>query len=340
MEALCAEFCAAGVILRQYDFLAQTCHDLHECPHLRSIDRTFLISTSFGAAGWHEADRSFQDGAVVFGTKWSLVRSPGQGADDELPSSHILHGVLFRSRWHAQVISIERSVALPAFDIQAAQILKQLLAHLYRARSLGENLKALHNECSAFIAVLQHVPFACFLVNQQGYVHFANKAGAAMLGGSELRIIGDRLCGSTSRNSRLIWRAVSRVAANSATNCEVSLALPPDAENAPLILNLFPVRGNTSQASCQSEAKIAIVAKDPMGAAFSSLGCLSEMYRLTPAESRLVGLLAKQAGVFEAAGKIGISRNTARTHMRHLYAKLNVHCQADLMRLLSRFGML
>ncbi|MGA7327784.1 MAG: helix-turn-helix transcriptional regulator [Rhodomicrobium sp.] len=160
-----------------------------------------------------------------------------------------------------------------------------------------------------------------------------------MLVGSELKIISDRLCARSSKNSRLIWRAVSGAVANGEIP-EAPLALPLDTEDEPLILNLFPVRENTSQVSCQHEAKVAIFAKDPAGASFSSLGCLSEIYHLTPAESRLVGLLAKQAGVFEAAGKIGISRNTARTHMRHLYAKLNVHSQADLVRLLSRFGML
>ena len=340
MEALCEEFRAAGAVLRHYDFLAQTCHDLHQCPHLCSTKWSFLKSKSLDAAGWSEANRGFQEGTVVLGTKFEPAESHGQGTNGEFPGSHILHGVLSRNRWHAQTISIERPVALPGFGEDAAQLLKQLLIHLYRAKEVGESVQARLCERSDFLTILQEVPFACFLVNAQSYMHFVNKAGSAMLEGSELRIVSDRLCARSSKNSRLIWRAVSAAAAKGVMSAGGPLTLPLDIEDAPLILNLFPVRRNTSQTSSGHEAKVAIVAKDPMGAALSSLRGLSEMYHLTPAESRLVGLLAKQAGVFDAAGKIGISRNTARTHMRHLYAKLNVHCQADLIRLLSRCGML
>jgi DNA-binding CsgD family transcriptional regulator len=340
MEALCEEFRAAGVILRHYDFLAQTCQDLHQCSHLCKANGSFLKSRQLDAAGWREANRSFQEGTVVLGTKLEQAENHRQGTNGEFPGSHILHGVLSRKRWQAQTVSIERPHTLPGFGRDATHLLEQILTHLYRAIKLGECIQAGLNERSDFLAVLQGVPFACFLVNAQSYVHFVNKAGSAMLSGSELRIVASRLSARGSKNSRLIWRSVSAAAADVAMIAGEPLTLPLDTEDAPLILNLFPVRGNASQISSAHEAKVAIVAKDPMGPTISSLRSLSEIYHLTPAESRLVGLLAKRAGVFDAAGKIGISRNTARTHMRHLYAKLNVHCQADLIRLLSRCGII
>jgi DNA-binding CsgD family transcriptional regulator len=343
MEALCCEFRATRVVIRQYDFLARMCQDLHRCPHHSSLDARLPSQPALGAAGWREADRSFHDGVVISSTALAAGsgrNSSDQSADERVFGFSTLHGVLNRSRWHAQVVCIERFSPSQAFDSKAAHLLEQLLAHLHRARSLGDSVGAKLHERTAFIAVLQQVPFACLLVNQHCYIRFINKAAAAMLSRSELRVIADRLCGSDSKNSALLWQAVSRAAANGGVSGEVSLALPLESMDAPLVLKLFPVHENGDEVSRLAGTMVAIVAKDPMGAAFESLGRLSEIYGLTPAESRLVGHLSKRAGLFEAAEKIGISKNTARTHMRHIYAKLNVHCQADLMRLLSRFGML
>jgi DNA-binding CsgD family transcriptional regulator len=344
MEAFCCEFRAAGTVIRQYDFLARTCRQLQCCPHFLSGTPAPPVPLPSQAEDWHDLENRFEAGAVIFGAVPAASDNPQSGRDHRgdrrCPGSHLLHGVLSRSRQHAQAISIVRPTALPAFDSDAARRLEPLLAHLSRAHSLGQSIDAQLHERFAFMALLQHIPFACLLVNQLSYVRFINEAAAAMLvGGGELRVIADRLCGRTLKSSDLLWRAVSQTAAigDGATG-EVSLALPHDTEDVPLVLKLFSIQQDTSGASRRPEAMVAVIAKNPMGAAFTPLGRLCEAYGLTRAESRLIGQLSNGSGLFETARRIGISRNTARTHMRNIYAKLNVHDQLNLMRLLGRFG--
>jgi DNA-binding CsgD family transcriptional regulator len=50
-------------------------------------------------------------------------------------------------------------------------------------------------------------------------------------------------------------------------------------------------------------------------------------------------LLTGGQGLFEAAEKLGITKNTARTHMRNIYSKVGTHRQADLIRLFGQFSM-
>ncbi|MEO5373231.1 MAG: helix-turn-helix transcriptional regulator [Alphaproteobacteria bacterium] len=62
---------------------------------------------------------------------------------------------------------------------------------------------------------------------------------------------------------------------------------------------------------------------------------LAEAFRLTPSEARIARSIARGQGLFETATELGISRNTARTHMKRIYAKTGARRQGDLVRLLK-----
>ena len=62
---------------------------------------------------------------------------------------------------------------------------------------------------------------------------------------------------------------------------------------------------------------------------------LRAMYALTAAEARLAACVAQGFGVNEAAARLGITRNTARTQLKAVFAKLGVDRQAGVVRLLT-----
>lgn len=57
---------------------------------------------------------------------------------------------------------------------------------------------------------------------------------------------------------------------------------------------------------------------------------LAETFGLTPAESRLLQALLQGQGLTDAAARLGVSVNTAKTHLRALFEKLECSRQADL----------
>jgi DNA-binding CsgD family transcriptional regulator len=59
---------------------------------------------------------------------------------------------------------------------------------------------------------------------------------------------------------------------------------------------------------------------------------LAEAFGLTPAEGRLLQVLLRGQGLREAAACLGISANTAKTHLRALFDKLGCARQAELVR--------
>jgi DNA-binding CsgD family transcriptional regulator len=65
-------------------------------------------------------------------------------------------------------------------------------------------------------------------------------------------------------------------------------------------------------------------------------GLLSRTFHLTPAEARLASILADGEGIDGASARLAIGRETARTHLRAIFAKTGTRRQAELAALLSR----
>ena len=81
-------------------------------------------------------------------------------------------------------------------------------------------------------------------------------------------------------------------------------------------------------------AAAALFITDPEEGATLDSRALHQLFGLTPAEIRLCIALVKGMSVEEYALEAGISSNTARTHVKRIYAKTGVRRQSELVRLL------
>jgi DNA-binding CsgD family transcriptional regulator len=68
----------------------------------------------------------------------------------------------------------------------------------------------------------------------------------------------------------------------------------------------------------------------------SSVHLVTELYNLSPAESRLAAALASGKSVEAYSLDAGITLNTARTHVRNIYGKTGTRKQGELVALLCR----
>lgn len=62
------------------------------------------------------------------------------------------------------------------------------------------------------------------------------------------------------------------------------------------------------------------------------------VYGLTPAQLRLAALIVAGLDLVEAAGKLGVSANTTRTHLQRMFDKTGARSQAALVKLLLTVG--
>jgi DNA-binding CsgD family transcriptional regulator len=73
-----------------------------------------------------------------------------------------------------------------------------------------------------------------------------------------------------------------------------------------------------------------VFASDPERQRESGLGALASRYGFTPTECEVAHQLATGQGLSAIAESLGITLNTVRGHLKHLYAKAGVHRQAEL----------
>lgn len=67
----------------------------------------------------------------------------------------------------------------------------------------------------------------------------------------------------------------------------------------------------------------------------NTIAAMSEEYRLTLQESHVLELLAKGRNARSVSEEMSVSLNTTKSHMRSLYAKLGVHSQQELVKLVD-----
>jgi DNA-binding CsgD family transcriptional regulator len=81
------------------------------------------------------------------------------------------------------------------------------------------------------------------------------------------------------------------------------------------------------------DAAVAIFIADPESGRIHDPEVLGAMYSLTHSEAELVRLLATGMSLEEAAEGRGVSVNTARSHLKHVFAKTGTSRQGELVRL-------
>jgi len=67
-------------------------------------------------------------------------------------------------------------------------------------------------------------------------------------------------------------------------------------------------------------------------------GLIAQAFGLTPAEARLVALLAGGVSVTDAADRLGIVRETARNQLKSVFAKTGTHRQPELVSLVLQIA--
>lgn len=286
-----------------------------------------------------------REGAAVAVAEAALVPCAAGGAvapDDSGPEAgfHHLCGVVARDGSEAFLISLQRPAAERPFDDGDRSGLFDLLPHLKRCVTLHDRVVRHRLEHDSLAGMVDHIPVAFLLLGRSGCVHFLNRCAKAMVerGDGLYLTAGGFIAAATVRDTASLRKVVADAAERRECGGEgAHFALPRGADQLPLVCALFPMSRNLLDHRTRDEPAVALVIKDPQVESVHGLADFARAYGLTRAEARLIGLLGEGYGLFEAAGRLDISRNTARTHMRNIYAKVGVNRQTELVRLMERF---
>lgn len=214
----------------------------------------------------------------------------------------------------------------------------RFLPHLRRALQIRQRLAPPGIEYQAAQEAAARDGTAVLVAARDGRVIHADWQVEALLrAGDAIRVRGGRLCcplrAAADRLAALV-RAAADTAAGSGESPGGALAIPREGRP-PLTLLVAPFRGAANGSGMPVPAAILFI-RDPERGAMAARQVLQSLFGLTPAEAALACALADGISIEEIAARGHTSLNTARTHLKSIFAKTGTGRQAQLVVLILR----
>jgi DNA-binding CsgD family transcriptional regulator len=176
---------------------------------------------------------------------------------------------------------------------------------------------------------------AAVILDWRGEVILVNRVAERTLT-RELRIARRRLTVATPDAGARLARLVGQV---TSVRTEPAPGPPVVVERAgrrPLLIYAVPLA--SEGLDIFSNARALLIVLDPEARPVPPEDALRGAFGMTTAEARLASQLAGGESLEAAADALGITKQTARTHLKAVFAKAGTHRQSELVALLGRLA--
>lgn len=218
--------------------------------------------------------------------------------------------------------------------------MKLLIPHVRRAVLIGGRVDQKQSNATALENTLDALSASVFLVDASGHIVHANASARSLLS------TGDVLCATSNRihphdaaaRGLLQHAFVAASEGDGAIGVKgVSLTLTTR-NGEDYVAHVSPLTSGARRRAGNVYAASAALFISKTGLALPSPpGLIARRYKLTPTELRVLLAIVEVGGVPDVADALGVSAETVKTHLSHVYEKTGVNRQADLVRLIAGF---
>ncbi len=250
---------------------------------------------------------------------------------------HSMFQVLMRREGTHIVCAVLRSESGGRLEDDVMDIFHREAAHLSRALEIHDILSRTAMEREAALAALDQVHVGVIFVDDHGKILESNYIANEILTENDgLMIDRHGLKGRTRE-------------ATAELNELIGLATRPDGQSDVPVTDTISLerssdRPNLAVTVCRLPLVARFLGTNRRAAAIHVTNPeqrfaldpkkLRQLYKLTPAESRLAALLAQGLRLEDVAADLDVSLNTVRTHLKRIFSKTGTDRQAELVRLI------
>lgn len=277
--------------------------------------------------------------------------------------------VLHRSAFHADILApqdIDEIIAVRHADLSrdgvggilfnvskaradasghAAARLDELVPHLSRAIDLTLLTSRANAGNCQLEQLLANMPGAVILLDGHGGILQMTPAAEALLGerdglctgGSGPRALRAQARDNASRLAACIRQALASARGERPALLDDTLQVSRPSGRRALLVRVTPLPPPAflPWSTIDGGARAMVQIVDPQAPIDAQAERLRRLVGLTAAETRVAALLGSGLGLTEAAGVLGVSLNTVKTHARQVFAKAEVRSAAALARLVA-----
>ena len=252
---------------------------------------------------------------------------------------HLLGADIYTTEGIECRLRITRSHDAKPFSAQDKALVRFLLPHLKRSIQLHAKLDFLECERQLFAGTVNRLLLGIISYAQNGTVVETNQEARRILAEKDgIWLTGNNLCVDSAQESRELQRMLKQaltgtVQAEGPSMVEaMSVTRPSGRAKLGVLVRAIPP-GAWSES--RMRPAVAVFLRDPeSNAAQPSHELVRRLFGLTRMEAALALLLTEGFTLDEAAEKMNVRRNTARTHLRSIFCKTGVTRQTMLVRLL------
>lgn len=346
LDALGNRFGAASSCVFLHDFAdAATRQD--------SPDASLCVTAGFDPSAWSAFVDHYckvnvwahNEAALTSGV---AVTSSMLYPDDALPSTefhcdwlrpqdlfYAIGGVVDRQDSIALKVSFLRAKRRGTFDETALNDWQQLIPHMQRAADLHRRLVRATQRALDAERALSMLSTGVALLNRNGQVRLVNTSAESLLREHRGLFI--------NRDGRLLATSPT---ANAAFQNDLTYAMQPwslpglkaiqprsmrfSGYGGTLSVSVAPLPSSGDRLG--TGAAVVVFLADPISLTLDIASHLRSIYKLTPAEAKLISALAQGKSLKEFADQQSLSMNTVRTQFRRSAAKIGVKRQSDVVR--------
>jgi DNA-binding NarL/FixJ family response regulator len=230
--------------------------------------------------------------------------------------------------------SLQRTRTQGEFSDVDISLLQQLVPHLRRSLHISRELSHARGNLEASIEQLL-VP--CVLLNDAQRIVAMNRAARNLIENHDtLAVRQDRLAVLHPEAARRLNALIRSCLPGSSGDrlSDSGFVKLPRKDRMPLVISVTAFRNNRQTGPWNDNQTVALLFYDPERKIFPSEQILLEIYGLTRAEARVATLLTSGCRIEEITGKLQVSENTVKCHLKAIFAKTGTHRQSEVVSLL------
>ena len=227
-------------------------------------------------------------------------------------------------------LRLTRDRSRPAFDPHVRATLTALVPHLRIALRLFTRMETGTAEQGVYRSAFGRMAVATLMLDRAATVVRSNEVADRLLGsGRGLSVRNGKLCfAARDAASQLAKLLASPLPAGDSTRFRIPQAHGNSDLSA--VARLLP----SPAYAAGNEPVLALFIADPAQSIDANPDVLRDMFQLTPTEAQLAAELASSGTTLvEAARALGMAHNTARSHLRSIFAKTGARRQSQLFHL-------
>lgn len=248
---------------------------------------------------------------------------------------YVLSGVVNMQGSMVSFFGFQRHVSQPPFSQVETDFLQRLIPHFAKADQVAAKVSTVSDAKRMAMSVLDRLDYGIVIVNQAGHVRMTNlRAEKWLQSGEVIQSLFGRIRLTHAKDNDVLCGLMGSATVGDSADMHVkTIETVAENSNTRVRITVLPITNSEQRQLEDDDAQVALIISDVHQLRTMAPHVLQDSYGLTAAETRVAIGLAGGQTQDELSETLFVSLATIKTHTQHIYQKIGVSRQADLVRL-------